>query len=295
VLSDLCSRQVAIFESGDKSPHSQLGEHEMARVLVVEDNPASLDLMVYLLKAFGHTPLSARDGLEGLEVARRERPDLILCDIQLPGIDGVEVCRQLKRDPEVQKIPMVAITAYAMVGDRERMLGEGFNGYLSKPINPETFIADMAPYLCTPEVEPKVSAVTTSQLRITANGATILVVDNSPANIKLSRAILESVGYRIIAANDVDEALTMLREQNPDLILSDLHMPDKDGFDFISVVKADAELRKIPFVLISSTVWGDSERAHGLSLGAAQFIIRPIEPGALIAEIESCRSKTKEA
>src|SRR5216684_2945636 len=119
----------------------------MARVLVVEDNPASLDLMVYLLKAFGHTPLSARDGLEGIAAARRELPDLILCDIQLPGADGVEVCRQLKRDPATRNIPMVAVTAYAMVGDREKLMARGFNGYLSKPINPQTFMAEMTPYL----------------------------------------------------------------------------------------------------------------------------------------------------
>jgi len=150
----------------------------MARVLVVEDNHASLDLMVYLLNAFGHTPLSARDGLEGIAVARRERPDLILCDIQLPGADGVEVCRQLKQDPELQKIPLVAITAYAMVGDRERMLGEGFNGYLSKPIDPQTFIADMALYLPAQTVEPRVSATTTNRAPVKANGATVLVVES---------------------------------------------------------------------------------------------------------------------
>src|SRR5216684_6037399 len=119
----------------------------MARVLVVEDNPASLDLMVYLLKAFGHSPLSARDGLEGIATARREHPDLILCDIQLPGADGIEVCRQLKKDPALKDIPLVAVTAYAMVGDREKLLGEGFNGYLSKPINPQTFMDEMTPYL----------------------------------------------------------------------------------------------------------------------------------------------------
>jgi two-component system, cell cycle response regulator len=267
----------------------------MARVLVVEDNPASLDLMVYLLKAFGHTPLSARDGFEGIEAVRRERPDLVLCDIQLPGVDGVEVCRQLKQDPDLKNIPLVAITAYAMVGDRERMLGEGFNGYLSKPINPQTFIADMAPYLPATRVEPRVSATTTNRAPVKVNGATVLVVDNSPANIKLSRSILESFGYQIIEANGVDQAMTLLRQQRPDVILSDVHMPVKDGFDFIELVKADGELRKIPFVLISSTVWGDRERVRGLSLGAAQFIIRPIEPGSLIDQIESCRCKTKEA
>lgn len=262
----------------------------MARVLVVEDNPASLDLMVYLLKAFGHTPLSARDGLEGIEVARREVPDLVLCDIQLPGADGFEVCRQLKQSPELQQTPLVAITAYAMVGDRERMLSGGFNGYLSKPINPQTFIADMAPYLRTPNVERPISATTTNRTPVEVNGATVLVVDNSPANIKLSRSILESFGYRIIAASGVEEAMTFLRTGRPDVILSDVHMPVMDGFDFIKLAKADVELRKIPFVLISSTVWGGGERELGLSLGAAQFIIRPIETQDLVDEIESCRN-----
>ena len=251
----------------------------MARVLVVEDNPASLDLMVYLLKAFGHTPLSARDGLEGIEAARREHPDLILCDIQLPGADGVEVCRQLKQDPDLQKIPLVAITAYAMVGDREKLLGEGFNGYLSKPINPQTFIDEMAPYLPAAKVEPRVSATTTNRAPAKVNGATVLVVDNSPANIKLSRSILESFGYRIIAANGVDEALTLLREQRPDLILSDLHMPGKDGFDFIKLVKADGELRKIPFVLISSTVWVTKSASTVFRWELLSSLFGPLNPG----------------
>jgi two-component system cell cycle response regulator len=120
-------------------------------------------------------------------------------------------------------------------------------------------------------------------------------VDNSPVNIQLSRSILEPFGYRIIEAKGVDEAMKVLQEQRPDVILSDVHMPDKDGFDFIEAVKADAELEEIPFVFISSTMWADRERQLGLSLGAARFIIRPIEPWALIAEIECCRSKPKVA
>src|SRR6185369_4797907 len=126
----------------------------MARVLVIEDNPASMDLMLYLLKAFGHTAFAARDGLEGIEAVRRERPDLILCDIQLPGADGHEVCRQLKQDPALRKIVLVAVTAYAMVGDREKLLGEGFDGYLSKPIDPQTFIDRLKPYICEVNVRP---------------------------------------------------------------------------------------------------------------------------------------------
>ncbi len=93
-----------------------------ARILIIEDNQANLDLMSYLLKAFGHTLLSVADGEAGLESARRERPDLIICDVQLPGTDGYGVARQLKSEVALRAIPLVAVTALAMVGDRERLI-----------------------------------------------------------------------------------------------------------------------------------------------------------------------------
>ncbi|HLB12614.1 MAG TPA: response regulator [Dehalococcoidia bacterium] len=111
-----------------------------SRILVIEDDPASLDLMVYLLKAFGQEPLVARDGQEALDVAYRARPDLIICDIQLPRLDGYQVASALKGHPALRTIPLIAVTAYAMVGDRDRILGAGFDDYIAKPIVPELFI-----------------------------------------------------------------------------------------------------------------------------------------------------------
>ena len=111
-----------------------------SRILVIEDDPASLDLMVYLLKAFGQEPLVARDGQEALDVAYRARPDLIICDIQLPRLDGYQVAHALKSHPALRSIPLIAVTAYAMVGDRDRILGAGFDDYIAKPIVPELFI-----------------------------------------------------------------------------------------------------------------------------------------------------------
>jgi CheY-like chemotaxis protein len=113
------------------------------RILVIEDNPYSLDLMVYVLNAFGYAPLTAGDGLEGVAVALREQPDLILCDIQLPGIDGYEVARRLKETTALRTVPLVAVTALAMVGDRDKVMAAGFDGYITKPIMPETFIAQI--------------------------------------------------------------------------------------------------------------------------------------------------------
>jgi two-component system cell cycle response regulator len=117
---------------------------------------------------------------------------------------------------------------------------------------------------------------------------TILVVDNSLVNLELVRSTLGPFGYKIVAAPNVQEAVTLARQNQPDLILSDLHMPGQDGFDFIRAVKADPELRAIPFVFISSTVWQDKDRVDGLALGAEKFIVRPIEPQELLREVEAC-------
>jgi CheY-like chemotaxis protein len=114
-----------------------------ARILVVEDNPTNRTLMEYLLGAFGHTVLSATDGAEGVAVARRERPDVILMDLQLPGLNGFGALARLRADPATAGLRVIAVTAFAMVGDRDRILAAGFDGYISKPIDPETFATDV--------------------------------------------------------------------------------------------------------------------------------------------------------
>jgi CheY-like chemotaxis protein len=121
-----------------------------ARVLVIEDNRPSLELMAYLLRAFGHTAIEAVDGEAGLEALRRERPDLVLCDIELPRMDGFALARSVKADPETRRIPLVAVTALAMVGDRDRALRAGFDAYMTKPIEPEIFVRDIENFLSDP-------------------------------------------------------------------------------------------------------------------------------------------------
>lgn len=117
------------------------------RILVIEDNPANLELMSYLLRAFGYTVLTAGDGAEGIAAARRELVDLIICDIHLPNVDGYAVAKFLKGHPVLRQIPLIAVTALAMVGDREKVIAAGFDGYIDKPIAPETFVTQIAGYL----------------------------------------------------------------------------------------------------------------------------------------------------
>jgi CheY-like chemotaxis protein len=119
----------------------------MAHMLIIEDNAANLELMTYLLDAFGHSVRVAHDGVEGLAAIQADPPDVIICDIQLPRLDGFEVARRLKADLTLCHIPLVAVTALAMVGDRDRILASGFDGYIAKPIEPEQFVRQVEAFL----------------------------------------------------------------------------------------------------------------------------------------------------
>ncbi len=119
----------------------------MKKVLVVEDNETNMYLISFMLKKNGFEVIAARTGDEGVDLATKEEPDLILMDIQLPGIDGLEATRRIRDSETNGKIPIIALTSYAMVGDREKALAAGCTGYIEKPINPKTFIGEIKKYL----------------------------------------------------------------------------------------------------------------------------------------------------
>jgi len=116
-------------------------------ILIIEDNEQNLYLVTFLLGQSGFRNTAARSGPEGIELAGRIKPDLILLDIQLPVMDGYAVARELRLNPSLRDVPIVAVTSYAMVGDRERALEAGCVGYIEKPINPATFVTEIMRYL----------------------------------------------------------------------------------------------------------------------------------------------------
>lgn len=118
-----------------------------AKILYIEDNEQNLYLVRFLLEKHGYEVYAAMDGQEGIDSAGQARPDLILLDIQLPLMDGYTVARKLRENPDLADVPIVAVTSYAMTGDREKALASGCNGYIEKPINPDTFIQQVEQHL----------------------------------------------------------------------------------------------------------------------------------------------------
>ncbi|HOT45806.1 MAG TPA: response regulator [Spirochaetota bacterium] len=116
-------------------------------ILLIEDNEQNRYLTTFLLENRGYEVVSAEDGPQGLEIAAKRKFDLILLDIQLPLMDGYQVARALRGRAETGAVPIVAITSYAMAGDREKALAAGCDGYIEKPINPETFVSEVERFL----------------------------------------------------------------------------------------------------------------------------------------------------
>jgi CheY-like chemotaxis protein len=117
------------------------------RILIVEDNENNRYLIGYILRKHGHEVIEAVSGEKGLELALKEKPDLILMDIQLPGMDGLETTKQIRASEADGGIPIIALTSYAMTGDKERALKAGCTGYIEKPVDPETIMTNIESYL----------------------------------------------------------------------------------------------------------------------------------------------------
>ena len=114
-----------------------------AKILVIEDNPTNLDLLTYLLGALGYDVETATDGVSGLERAKARQYDLVLADILMPNMDGYQFAHHFKTDPALAPVPLIAVTALAMSGDRERIIAAGFDDYISKPIDPQQLAAHL--------------------------------------------------------------------------------------------------------------------------------------------------------
>jgi two-component system cell cycle response regulator len=255
-----------------------------AHVLLVEDNPTNRELIAYLLTAFGHQVTAVSSGEAAMEIAGEKVPDLIICDLDLPGMSGYEVVRRLKLDPAIRAIPIVAVTAMAMVGDREKVLAAGFDGYLSKPIDPELFSEQLDRYL-------PLALRSTAPARRSASRApapvTVLILDNLGRNGAMIRRLLGGMGFRLLSADDVPGAVGLARNELPDLIVTDAPMAPGYGYDLLRAIRADVALQRTPLAFITESAPGAPEQATAGGWGVT-IVSRDVAPPELRRQILAC-------
>jgi CheY-like chemotaxis protein len=259
-----------------------------ARILVVEDSPDIRVLIQMLLETAGHEVLTASDGQAGVEAAKRERPDLVLMDLSLPVLSGWEATRAIKESPETASIPVVAVTAHAMHGDRERAIAAGCDGFIAKPIDEETFESLVGSYLRAPVLEetslPEAEPSATSSRSGPAEPGRILVVDDHAEVAEIIRHDLESDAHTVVVARTLDEASTLAREgEQFDLAIVDVMLGPDSGYDLTAeLVSRSGEY--LPVLLVTA---GEIDREKGFAAGADDFVAKPLDPVELVARARS--------
>jgi signal transduction histidine kinase/CheY-like chemotaxis protein len=224
-------------------------------VLLIEDDPGAVRLVREMLEGVGWRVRAAADGETGLAAARERRPDAIVLDVLLPGIDGWDVLRALKADQQLRDVPVLMLT---VVDEREVGLALGAADYLVKPVDRAALLSRMASFTFTTKVrEHEVNA---------------LVVDDDPAAVEVLAGALEQEGFFVQRAHSGRDALDRARRRPPDVIVCDLVMPEIDGFALIAALKADPRTRAAPILVVTGKDLGADEKAqlNGNILGIVQ-------------------------
>ncbi len=250
-------------------------------ILIIEDNPVNMKLIRDLLQLGRYGILEASDAKTGIRLAREHKPDLILMDIQLPGMDGLSATRIIKQDPALRDIPVVALTAHAMHGDDLKMRESGCDGYISKPIDTRSFLKKILQLMQENTEHGK-----SLRRKDFNHKSRIMIIDNDPLNIKLLKARFPYDKYEIISASTAEETLEKAVSEFPDLILLDFMIADMDSYDVIRRLKSSPATRDIPIVMIT-TLDGKCDEEKALMTGVDEFIDKPVNTTELMARINS--------
>lgn len=252
-------------------------------LLLVDDDPIAIEMLSHMLSGFARLRF-ARTGPDALRLSRERCPDLMLLDAEMPGMNGLEVLQQLSRDGALKRLPVIVITSHRSADLEAEVFERGAVDFLPKPLT-----------------APQVIARVRAQLRIQRmaqvadrmpppfperNSTSLLVVDDDVGAIQALQSTLAPLIGQIRFATDGRQALKLMMDDPPDLVLLDVQMPGIDGFEVCRAIQADPVLRQVPIALLTRFADADSE-ARGLEAGATDFIAKPFRPAVLQARVRN--------
>jgi CheY-like chemotaxis protein len=243
-------------------------------VLVVDDEADNLGLTEGVLEFYGAKVHCAQSAEKGLDLLETVKPTFILLDLSMPDMDGWQMHKRLRANDATTHLPVIALTAHAMSGDKERVMKAGFDGYISKPINIETFISEIKSWLLdakpadlSQSVEVKKAAQQAAEAKAKGDGLNVFIVEDEEDSAHMVGELLTYHGLNVRKARDGREALATLAEADPlpDVIVTDLALPGKDGWQLLKELRDTPATAGLPVVAItafhSPTVADDARKA----------------------------------
>ena len=262
----------------NRSSYRELFHAPEARVLIVDDTPVNLTVIKGLLKRTRLKMDTAESGQEALRKAESQMYDVILLDHMMPGMDGIETLRELRKLPGSGSVPCIALTANAVSGAREMYMDAGFSDYLSKPVDGAKLEKMLMRYIPPEKLhEPGTAPVRESAA---SEKATVLVVDDDELILSLAGSILGN-SFRVETCAAGAEAAALAGRLRPELILLDINLGGLSGFDVLRELRASPETGGIPVIFLTGES-DESAEIEGFRLGAADFVRKPFAPEALI-------------
>ena len=275
----------------------------MGTILIIEDNAMNMEMVCELLENANHTVIRAEKAYEGIKIAKIKRPDLILMDLNLEGMDGLTATKILKEDFLTKNIPVVALTAMVMQGDREKAFGAGCSGFISKPIDVSSFVDNIEHFLgkncccqkeegeCPDHSAKKTDAALekpekTGYFNSKNKWHKVLIIDDNTMNAEMLKEVFEQIGQSSVVAYSGKKALELVEKEKFDLILLDIMMPEMNGFDVIKNLKSKPSTKDIPVIFISALDQTD-DIVKGFDLGSVGYITKPFKIEELKARILS--------
>ncbi|MEJ2731250.1 MAG: response regulator [Deltaproteobacteria bacterium] len=262
------------------------------KVLVVDDNATSRDIFQEMLESFTFEVTLATSGPEGiteLENARDDKPfELVVMDWKMPGMDGIEASRRIKAHEGLNKIPaIVLVTAYGREEIMQQADEVGLEGFLLKPVNPSMLFDTIMQALGKAKLQPSLVVRKYEQeaeVLEGIRGANVLLVEDNDINQQVAKEILEGAGLKITLANDGQEAVNAVKENEFDVVLMDVQMPVMDGYTATREIRKDPRLREVPIIAMTANAMaGDREKS--LKAGMNDHVAKPIDPNDLFSTL----------
>ncbi|MEI8390548.1 MAG: response regulator [bacterium] len=283
----------------------------MANILIVEDNVMNMEMAGELLENAGHFIIKTENASDGIKLAKIKKPDLILMDLNLSGMDGLTATKILKEDFSTKNIPIIAFTAKVMQNDKEKAYGAGCCGFISKPIEISAFVNNVESFLNSENntslqsiinsnfegfsrnsKENQVAKIfnqpetTVAKKQKTYKKHKVLIIDDNPMNTEILKEILDQINQSSVVVHNGKHALDIVEKEKFDLILLDVMMPEMSGFDVIKQLKSKTSTKDIPVIFVSA-LDKTSAIVKGFNLGSYEYIIKPFNIEEVKARILS--------